>query len=175
METWKDIPGYEGKYQASDAGRICSVTRLVTQIGRWGKPFTRELSGQVLKPGCTKRDAHLRVALGRKTAMYTGSYLVHQLIALTFLGPRPTGLDVRHLDGNIQNNAVANLCYGSRADNILDVYRVGRAWRKLTIEQVQEIRERLAFGARTYDLAKEYGLSQGPVCNIKSGRAYGWL
>ena len=28
-EIWKDIPGYEGKYQASSEGRIRSLTRKV--------------------------------------------------------------------------------------------------------------------------------------------------
>ena len=28
-EIWKDIPGYEGKYQASSEGRIKSLERVI--------------------------------------------------------------------------------------------------------------------------------------------------
>jgi len=29
MELWKDIPGYEGRYQVSNLGRVKSLPRLV--------------------------------------------------------------------------------------------------------------------------------------------------
>ena len=32
LETWKDIPGYEGKYQASDMGRIRSLDQKVRGV-----------------------------------------------------------------------------------------------------------------------------------------------
>ena len=175
MEEWRDIPGYEGAYQASNLGRIRSVDRAVNQNSRSGNNFTRMIKGRILRPGYTKTDLHLRVALGRKTKTYAGSCLVHQLVALTFLGPRPTGLDIRHIDGNVQNNQVLNLCYGTRVENILDVYRTGRAWRKLTLEQAKEIKQRIMAGERTKILALEFGISQVHVCRIKAGKAYGWI
>lgn len=175
MEVWKDIPGYEGQYQASTLGNIRSLGRKITQIGNGGHEFTRAIKGRLLRPGCSKYDAHLRVALGRKTKKYAGSYLVHQLVALTFLGPRPEGMDIRHLDGNVQNNAVTNLCYGTRTENILDVYYTGRAWRKLTLQQAQDIKTRAQAGESTRALAQEYGVTQEHVCSIKAGDTYGWL
>ena len=36
-EEWRPIPGYEGYYEASTAGRIRSVDRM--QTGRWGEVF----------------------------------------------------------------------------------------------------------------------------------------
>ncbi|GAB4272102.1 NUMOD4 domain-containing protein [Thermincola ferriacetica] len=45
-EIWKDIPGFEGKYQASTLGRIRSVTREITQISRYGTPFKRVIKLQ---------------------------------------------------------------------------------------------------------------------------------
>ena len=35
-EIWKDIPGYEGKYQASNMGRIKSLARIVTSKNQYG-------------------------------------------------------------------------------------------------------------------------------------------
>jgi len=49
------------------------------------------------------------------------SFKVHCLVALTFIGPRPEGLDVRHLDGDQVNNNLANLAYGTRSENAGDM------------------------------------------------------
>jgi hypothetical protein len=166
-EIWKDVPGYEGKYQASSLGRIRSLDRRVSI----GKGATRLMRGRVLRAAGSKKMPHLMVVLGHGAH---GSP-VHQLVALTFLGPRPKGCDVRHLDGDPLNNKVSNLAYGSRTDNILDVYRIGRAWRKLTAEQALEIRRRLQNGERGVDLAREYGVGQACISSIKVGRIYAWL
>lgn len=133
-EVWRDIPGYEGRYQASNLGRVRSLDRYV-KCARGGKG-TRLLKGRVLRPAGQQSDPHLRVVLGHKAP---GS-CVHTLVALAFIGPRPEGCDIRHLDGNPLNNHADNLAYGTRTENILDVYRIGRAWRTLTAEQVQTIR-----------------------------------
>lgn len=166
-EEWRDIPGYEGKYQASSLGNIRSLDRRVNIFGG----HTRLMRGRVLKPAGQRKDPHLRVVLGHGAP---GS-CVHTLVALTFLGPRPEGQEVRHLDGNPLNNRVENLAYGTRTENILDVYRQGKAWRTLTAEQVLEIRERLAAGEKGSTLAKEYGVGQGCISAIKHGRSYSWL
>ncbi len=166
MEIWKDIPGYEGKYQASTQGRIRSLTRPITQMSRYGHPFTRIVKGRILRPAASKNAPHLYVVLGHGAA---GSP-VHQLIAAAFHGPHPTDVDVRHLDGNIQNNAADNLCYGTRTDNILDVYRIGRAWRKLTLDQIKEIERRMHNGSIGAQVAREYDVSESTVSCIKLGR-----
>lgn len=168
-EIWKDIPGYVGKYQASSHGRIRSVDRYVP-CGNQGKG-RKLLRGRVLRPAGQKTDPHLRVVLGHKAH----GACVHTLVALTFLGPRPEGADVRHLDGDPLNNRVDNLSYGSRMDNILDVYRVGRPWRTLTVSDVLAIRARLNNGEKGSVIAKDFGVTQACISSIKTGRAYAWL
>lgn len=166
-EEWRDIPGYEGRYQVSNLGRVRSLDRRVPCCCG----ATRLMRGRVLKPASSKRDPHLSVVLGHGAA---GS-LVHKLVALAFLGACPVGQEVRHLDGNPQNNRADNLAYGTRTENILDVYHVGKAWRTLTAEQALEIRRRLLAGERGADLAKEYGVSQSCVSAIKTRRTYSWM
>ena len=167
-EVWKDIPGYEGKYQASDKGRIRSLTRRVNIGG--GR--TRLMRGRVLKPAASKKyDPHLSVVLGHGE----NGRAVHVLVALAFLGPRPDGQDVRHLDGNPKNNRLDNLAYGTRAENIYDVTRIGKAWRKLTADDVNDIRSRIAHGEKGSEIARLYGVSQGTIYAIKHGRHFKWL
>jgi hypothetical protein len=46
-------------------------------------------------------------------------------VAEAFHGPRPVGLEVRHLDGDSLNNAASNLRYGTRTENLLDAVEHG--------------------------------------------------
>lgn len=50
---------------------------------------------------------------------------MHVLVAAAWLGPRPDGLVIRHLDGNSRNNDVRNLAYGTPAENVRDTVRHG--------------------------------------------------
>ena len=168
-EIWKDIPGYEGRYQASTFGRIRSLDRCVVNVNG-GKRLMR---GRVLRPAASPASGsdHLRVVLGHGQPGST----VHSLVALTFLGPRPEGMEVRHLDGNAQNNHVDNLAYGSRRENVLDVMRIGKPWRILTAQQVLDIRKRLSNGERAAHLAREYGVKENCISAIKCRRTWAWL
>lgn len=166
-ETWKDIPGYEGRYQASDQGHIRSLDRRV----RCAHGATRLMRGGILRPAASKNNPHLYVVLGHGAA---GS-LVHQLVAMTFHGPRPEGQEVRHLDGDPQNNRADNLAYGTRTENLLDIYRVGGTRPGgLNASQALDIFQRLQKGEKGVDLAKEYGVSESCVSAIKKRRTFAW-
>lgn len=168
-EEWKDIPGYEGRYQASTLGRIRSLDRRVRVVAH-GTEATRLIKGRVLRPGVFEKSGHVSVVLGHGA---NGSP-VHQLVALTFIGPRPEGMDICHNDGNPKNNAVSNLRYDTRSENNKDVLRQGKRWRKLNLADVDKIREMLAQGMRGREIAKIYGVSDQIICAIKKGRTFGW-
>lgn len=161
MEIWKDIPGYEGKYQASNYGRIRSLDR---QLGTPGKRGFKTMKGRVLRPGPTK-SGHLYVVLGHGAA----GYPVHQLVALTFIGPRPEGKEVCHNDGDPTNNRADNLRYDTRTNNILDVFKAGKRWRKLSLDDIEAIlREpETVTGAA---LAKKYGVSETTISRVRLRR-----
>ncbi|WP_333638560.1 NUMOD4 domain-containing protein [Tissierella praeacuta] len=164
---WKDIPGYEGAYQASSLGRIRSLDRYVNCAHN----AKRKVKGRVLKPGRYSDSGHVSVVLGKGT----NGKPVHQLIMLTFKGERPEGLDIRHLDGNPLNNRIENLTYGTRTENILDVYHNGGRWRKLTKQQVKNIRVLIARGIRIKDIAEIYNVSDHTIYNIRKRRIYDWI
>lgn len=164
-EIWKDIPGFEGQYQASTFGRIRSVDHFVRVVPH-GVESTRLVKGRVLRPGKQYKSGHLSVVLGRAY----GSIPVHTAVALTFIGPRPDGMDVCHNDGNPENNHVENLRYDTRTDNILDVYRTGKRWRKLSLKDIKEIDWLLKTGMTGHEIAQSFGVSDTLVSAIKNRR-----
>lgn len=109
LERWLPVPGYEGLYEVSDMGRVRALRRR-------GSP------GGLLaaKPNS---GGYPRVSLWEnRRVKYRG---VHQLVALAFIGPRPEGQEVRHLDGNPLNSVLANLAYGTPSENVQDCLRHG--------------------------------------------------
>ena len=125
-ETWKDVPGYEGRYQVSDLGRVRSVDRVAhypaytRADGIPRSASTRSLRGRILAPG-PQRSGHLSVPLGRPAQ----GKLVHRLVMLAFVGPCPPNREVLHLDHNPTNNCLTNLRYGSRSENLKMDYARG--------------------------------------------------
>lgn len=98
-EIWKDIPSYEGKYQASNLGRIKSLERKVS----FGKQ-KRLIKETILKPKIDK-DGYLRVSLSSK------KYQIHKLIAISFLNHVPCGLKtvINHKNFLRNDNNLKNL------------------------------------------------------------------
>jgi hypothetical protein len=113
-ERWLPIPRYKGLYEVSDFGRVRSVPRI-TRDGR-------SIRGRLLRLGRHKHG-YLTVNLWRDNRYVTRT--VHSLVAEAFLGPRPPGLEVRHLDGDPPNCRLSNLIYGTREENMQDTLRHG--------------------------------------------------
>lgn len=117
MEIWKDIPGYEGFYQASNLGNIKS---LLFQSNIYNKKIYRE---KILKPKKNK-DNCLRVELWKNGEHKTFS--VHRLVGMTFLENKNyKNLTINHKDGNRLNNKIENLEWISLADNIRHGFESG--------------------------------------------------
>lgn len=151
-EQWKAIPGYEGRYEVSDQGRVRSVDRVVVQKSKRGSEYKKTCRGRVLRPGKMNEFNHVSVVLGRKG----GSKCVHALVLLAFVGPRPAGMDVCHNNGVGDDNRLSNLRYASRADNNRDMVKHGK--RKLTVDQIRSLRSERESGAPIKTLAAKYGV-----------------
>lgn len=106
--TFRAVPGFP-LYFASDDGRVFSCRP-------WrGSMEPRELAGGINARGYRQ----VILCLGGRRHVRE----VHAVIAATFHGPRPEGMDTRHLDGDKSNNAASNLRYGTRSENELDKAR----------------------------------------------------
>lgn len=170
-EAWRDIPGYEGYYQASNLGRIKSLDRKIIQI-HGNTSYTRVQKSKILNPSPDKKEGHMKLVLAINTIRKT--YHVHTLVMLTFIGARPKCELIRHLDGNPENNNLSNLAYGSKHENVLDVFRIGKAWKILNLNDVIEIKKLLNAGIRNIDIAWLYGVSKENISDIKRERRFSW-
>ena len=169
-EAWRDIPGYEGRYQVSTIGNIRSVDHVINCVmGKTGTAYQKRVKGRLKKP-TTAKTGYFVVNLGHADLKY-----VHELVALAFLGERPAGAYICHGDGNPKNNAVDNLRYDSQSENNRDKLRYGGTMRKLTAEDVQAIREAFGNGENRRDLARRYGVSGTMIGYIVNGRCFKWL
>ena len=95
METWKNIPGLN--YEASSEGNIRN-----SKTKRIVKPFVDPLQGY-----------------GRITVYGDGrkKMMAHSLVALAYLGPKPEGFEIDHINSNRFDNRPENLRYVSPETN----------------------------------------------------------
>lgn len=137
MEIWKDINGYEGKYQISNTGKVKSLQ------------YHRGRDARILKPRCaTRRGSQLYyyVMLSKDNKVKCAK--IHRLVAEYFV-PNPeaeTKVYVNHKDGNKHNNHYTNLEWVTPLENNLHAYRVlgkhpcraykhDRSWSARKVEQ----------------------------------------
>lgn len=120
MEVWRDIPQYEGIYQASSHGNIRTCEGKTTSNKRYE---TRHWKSRILKGKGDNPKTGKRVSLWKDGKR--SDWLVARLVATTFLGEPPVGFTVNHIDGNRMNNNIDNLEWLSRGDNIRHGFATG--------------------------------------------------
>lgn len=161
-EEWRAVSDV---YEVSNLGRVRRVPSVIIRSN--GRVQT--IRERILKLS-TDEWGYPQVRVDGRTRK------VHTLVASAFLGPRPTPDSViRHLDGDPSNNAVGNLAYGSASENVLDGYSYRgylKRGQKLTEEDAKAIKRRLRGGEAGRVLAKEFGVSEQTVCDIKHDRIY---
>lgn len=172
-EEWKDVVGYEGRYEVSSLGRVKNV----------GDP---RYLGLIMSAHKSK-VGYLRIGLsnGRKRRMITA----HRLVALAFV-PNPDGKpQINHKDGNKLNNHPSNLEWCTpREDRIHAVKhglaatglrhgayakpesrrtgeKNGRA--KLTESDVVRIRAMIAAGLGNKEIAGQFNVSDATIWWLK--------
>lgn len=119
IEEWRSVGSYPG-YEASSTGRIRALRSGVLVI----------VPSRLMANGY--RYVSIRQNGRRKTTT------VHSLVTEAFHGPRPDGMQVRHLDGTRTNNAPENLRWGTASENAYDSVRHG------THHMVRRVRARTA-------------------------------
>lgn len=102
------------------------------------------------------------------------------MICAAFHGPRPEGMNVRHLDGTRTNDAAINLAWGTQAQNCADKVAHGTAQRgensgtsKISTAQALQVKAMLSLAPSV--IARELGISRNIVYGIKYGKTWAWL
>ena len=162
---FKVIPGYNN-YLISENGEIYS-----------------KKSNKILSPGKIGRG-YLKVTLW-KNGKYK-NFLVHRLVAMTFLD-NPNNLpQINHIDGNKLNNHISNLEFCTYSQNIKHAYDHGlkentRAAVRQNCKNAQEARKKhlddnlkelfddlFINKLKTKDICQKYNLKQSYVSQIKN-------
>lgn len=161
-----EIPGYSGYF----------ATREGVILG----PRERPRSFGPLKTHPARRG-YLRVAInvgGGKWRWVS----VHSLVALTFIGPRPVGHQVAHLNGANTDNRAENLAYVTPKENEAQKLAHGRRvigekkpTAVLTEDDVRWIRKHFKSGDREFGasaLGRRFGLNNTTVLFAATGRTW---
>lgn len=112
-EIWKFVNGTDEVYSVSNFGRIRHNETNHVFKGR-----TYHVDEYIVEPKTWQNPKYLRVdlSLNRKEPKRVCKY-VHAIVAEHFLGKRPEGLVIDHIDGNSFNNRVDNLRYVTQKEN----------------------------------------------------------
>jgi hypothetical protein len=99
-EIWKECGESENRfYNVSNFGYFKSISKV-------------NKKEKILK-GYPNKDGYLMIAVGKKKRI-----TIHTLVAYAFLGERPEGLQIDHIDRCKTNNRVDNLRYCTQTENM---------------------------------------------------------
>ena len=164
-ESWKEIEGYDGRYQISDCGRVWNVA---TQ--------------KIMKPQL-KRTGYYNINLMKPNKKIV-TERVHRLVALYFCD-KPEGCTVvNHLDSNKTNNCADNLEWTTISGNTKHCFEHNEAFRQQVLDNsikaasktvlTLEVRDQDGFLVGIYrgyqEAAQILGIDEKTVRNIASGK-----
>ena len=157
MEIWKKINGYEN-YEISNHGNVKSNNYSKIRI--------------LKKEKC---KGYLRVSLSKNNKVKR--FLVHRLVALSFLKNEDNKKCVNHKDGNKLNNSLGNLEWSTYSENerhSYDYLNKINPIRKLDNSQVIYIRNKAVKGRKgnIKYLADNFNVDVSTIYNILKNKYY---
>lgn len=167
-EIWKDIPGYEGRYQISDSGKVKSLARVSKSKYPGGNPVKMRILKSTINPG------GYEVVILCKDAK-TKCIGIHRLIATAFI-PTINGKDhINHKNGNRLDNTIENLEWCTNQENQTHSWKhnsrqplrgENNGHAKIKPEDVVEIRRLRSEGYTYIEIGKRFNLSRPSVQDI---------
>lgn len=172
LEIYKDIIGWEDRYQISNYGNIKSKRKNI-----------------VMKP-CITKAGYLHITLKNSKTKMIKSIDIHRLVALHFIENPENKLWINHIDNNKLNNCVSNLEWCTPKENMAHCIVQGRlrpqngadAIRKKYSKPVKQLtltRDIINIFESTNDASRKTNIDQGSIvkaCNgiYKQYKGYVW-
>lgn len=186
QEQWKDIEGFEGKYQVSNFGNVKTLERQYIS----GKTYkVKKTQPEKLLSQKRQQTGYCVVLLYGERRHYC---LVHRLVAQAFLDNPENKPCVNHIDGNKQNNNVDNLEWVTKSENTQHAIKLGLR-KDSNMRGKKGILNKLSKKVYQYDLqgnlikewacvsdvARHYAVTPSCVANcarglIKTVKGYKW-
>ncbi len=160
IKIWKDLVGYEGLYKISSFGEIfsCKKNRIIIKSKTQGYyHFGARKNG---------KNRTLRV---------------HVMVMKTFIGERPNGKCINHIDGIKTNNCLSNLEYCTLSENTKHAHSLGLAninkyglniACKLNLKEISEIKKMIKMGISQKEIAKKFNVHKSNVSKINRGHTW---
>ena len=158
IETWKDIEGYNGKYQVDREGKVRRVyasgkTRLMN-------PYHKKMSGSQRLVVKLTNDGKAK------------EVILMQIVAKAFLGPIPPGHVPYHRNGCQSDNYVNNIVYISKKEL---GKKTGAQSRKQSVAKISSNGEIVELYPSAREAARQNYMSYQTIidrCNGKCKRAF---
>lgn len=173
MEVWKDIPGYEGYYQASSLGRVKRIKGKVFRKATYRNRATYILRQEkLLSIKCNNKGYPCTVLTrdGKERKVQ-----VHRVVAFAFIPQIKGKPRINHKNGVKIDNRIENLEWCSDKENRdhavkngwLDIKGERNGQAVLTEEKVLAIRSEYKKGGITYrKIMNKYNVSYSTVYRV---------
>jgi len=119
-EIWKSIPGYNGRYEISNFGRVKSLSRTKRGFHN-GNEYFYMSNDKILKA------TNLPIGYSQVTLFNGKEYKkhsVHRIVAIVFI-PNPKKLPfINHKDGDKANQKAENLEWCTAKENMQHAYKI---------------------------------------------------
>ena len=146
-EIWKDIPGWEDRYQISNLGRAFS--KLKNKI----KPLDINNYGY----------ARIQCYDGKRKE----KLFIHKLVGQLFVSGYKEGYVIDHIDGDKTNNIWTNLQWVSRSENCKRAYKLGlKEAKKRDQPCYLLINDKKIYFNRIVDAARSIGIAEKRIHHL---------
>ncbi len=175
-EIWKDIKGYEGKYQVSNFGRVKSLYQ--EYMGGWRKQQLIVRPETILKSPCNS-DGYPLVGLSKNNKRK--SFKVHRLVAQEFIPNLYNLPEINHKNGNKNDNSINNLEWCTPQENVIHginilgnrrAYGIRQHLAKLNDDLVKKIKMEFNEGKTPYELSPIYNVNARTLYRIKNNETW---
>jgi hypothetical protein len=159
MTEWRSIEGEEGRYAVSENGEVMAMNFAAS-----GLPG-------ILKPNMARGYQTVQLSNRKR-------YTIHRLVAAAFIGPRPNGMQINHINGVKTDNRVLNLEYCTPSENMKHCFAIGlqsnqgekHSRSKLKEKDVRHIKHLLSLKMTQAEIANMYGVSKPLISRINRGK-----